>query len=344
MESKSLPQDRTCIQSLTTSAATVRHSPPRPPGGRLRADGRSNRRPACWRWRSRAACFARRARLLTASGRPRPAGRPERGRRPARRAGDRQVLGQRKLFQRALPGLMHACIFWGFLVLLTTIVEAVGQVDRSRLRAPARSATPAGWGCCRTCSRPWCSSGSRSPSGSGSCSGPSGSSGSHRLRRVPDPRPDHVDHPHAVPAARRADRARRRRVPDRVDAGLDRGLAAVHVDERRAGSAFFAWIFLWAHLALVLGFLVYLPYSKHLHIVTSAINVWFASTRPRGALEPLRIDMEKLETGEQSLGAADAAPTSRARSCWTSTPAPSAAAARASALHGTRASRSPRSS
>ena len=45
--------------------------------------------------------------------------------------------------------------------------------------------------------------------------------------------------------------------------------------------------------ALVLGFLVYLPYSKHLHIVTSAINVWFASTRPRGALEPLRIDMER---------------------------------------------------
>jgi len=39
-----------------------------------------------------------------------------------------QVLGQRKLFQRGLPGLMHALIFWGFLVLLTTIVEAVGQV------------------------------------------------------------------------------------------------------------------------------------------------------------------------------------------------------------------------
>ena len=70
--------------------------------------------------------------------------------------------------------------------------------------------------------------------------------------------------------------------------------------------SFFAWFFLWAHLALVLGFLVYLPYSKHLHIITSAINVWFASTRPRGALEPLRIDMEQLESGEQSLGAADA--------------------------------------
>src|SRR5437867_1736983 len=37
------------------------------------------------------------------------------------------VLAQRKLFQRFVPGLMHALIFWGFLVLLATIVEAFGQ-------------------------------------------------------------------------------------------------------------------------------------------------------------------------------------------------------------------------
>ena len=37
---------------------------------------------------------------------------------------------------------------------------------------------------------------------------------------------------------------------------------------------------------------------------TSAINVWFASTRPRGTLEPLRIDIEKLEAASTSLGAA----------------------------------------
>ena len=41
------------------------------------------------------------------------------------------VLGQRKLFQKALPGLMHALIFWGFLVLFPTIVEAMlAIVDR----------------------------------------------------------------------------------------------------------------------------------------------------------------------------------------------------------------------
>src|SRR5918992_5499366 len=38
------------------------------------------------------------------------------------------VLGQRKLLQRLGPGLMHAFIFWGFLVLLTTIVEAFGEI------------------------------------------------------------------------------------------------------------------------------------------------------------------------------------------------------------------------
>ena len=41
------------------------------------------------------------------------------------------VLGQRKLFQRLVPGLMHAAIFWGFIVLLPTIVIAmIGIVDK----------------------------------------------------------------------------------------------------------------------------------------------------------------------------------------------------------------------
>ncbi|HWC70502.1 MAG TPA: Fe-S oxidoreductase, partial [Actinomycetota bacterium] len=42
-----------------------------------------------------------------------------------------EVVGQRKLFQRFVPGLMHAAIFWGFVVLLPTIVEAaIAIVDR----------------------------------------------------------------------------------------------------------------------------------------------------------------------------------------------------------------------
>ena len=41
------------------------------------------------------------------------------------------VLGQRKLFQRIVPGAMHALIFWGFLVLFPTIIMAgVGATGR----------------------------------------------------------------------------------------------------------------------------------------------------------------------------------------------------------------------
>src|SRR3989440_10013620 len=50
---------------------------------------------------------------------------------PARaRAEATVVIGQSKLLQRLLPGLMHAAIFWGFLVLFPTIVIAMfGAVD-----------------------------------------------------------------------------------------------------------------------------------------------------------------------------------------------------------------------
>ena len=40
------------------------------------------------------------------------------------------VLGQRKLLQRVVPGLVHALVFWGFVVLLPTILMALlGAVD-----------------------------------------------------------------------------------------------------------------------------------------------------------------------------------------------------------------------
>ena len=46
------------------------------------------------------------------------------------------VLGQRKLLQRLLPGLMHAFIFWGFIVLLPTIVLAAIDVAGGRVTPP----------------------------------------------------------------------------------------------------------------------------------------------------------------------------------------------------------------
>ncbi len=60
-------------------------------------------------------------------------------------------------------------------------------------------------------------------------------------------------------------------------------------------------VFWWAHIMLVLAFLNYLPYSKHLHVLTSVFNVYFSSTKPRGALKPLNLEAENVE----QFGAAD---------------------------------------
>ena len=55
-------------------------------------------------------------------------------------------------------------------------------------------------------------------------------------------------------------------------------------------------LFFWGHLVLVFGFLVYLGYSKHLHIVSAAPNVFFKSTKPKGRLPVL--DLEAVMNAE----------------------------------------------
>jgi Fe-S oxidoreductase len=43
-------------------------------------------------------------------------------------------------------------------------------------------------------------------------------------------------------------------------------------------------LFWWAHLGVVLGFLAYLPYSKHFHLLVTPFTVFFSDLRPRGTL------------------------------------------------------------
>ena len=54
----------------------------------------------------------------------------------------------------------------------------------------------------------------------------------------------------------------------------------------------------WAHILLVLGFGAYLPYSKHLHIISSEPNVYFRNLEPRGALRKMDLEAEP-EEGEE---------------------------------------------
>src|SRR5436305_8547126 len=61
-------------------------------------------------------------------------------------------------------------------------------------------------------------------------------------------------------------------------------------------------LFWWAHNLTVLFFLTYLPRSKHLHIITAPFNVFLRSTRPHGQLS--YVDVEKaFEHDPPRLGA-----------------------------------------
>ena len=65
-------------------------------------------------------------------------------------------------------------------------------------------------------------------------------------------------------------------------------------------------VFVWAHVLTILCFLAYLPRSKHLHIATAAVNVWFGRTGAGGRLEPLRFDDPDVPEDEIRFGAGTA--------------------------------------
>jgi Fe-S oxidoreductase len=230
--------------------------------------------------------FARRAKLLVGLvGLGKPVDRT--GDLPRRARNEAEiVLGQRKLLQRLGPGLMHAAIFWGFIVLFPTIVIAmIGAVDRDA-------------------TLPWL-----------------GHQGWFALladvfavlvllgvvaavtiRKVQRPKRFEGSH------LREAD------LILAMIAGIVTTLLLWHasrialgLNEWPAGwspvsdalSGLFGdgdvtevleRAFVWAHVLIILTFLAYLPHSKHLHIATAAINVFYGHTGPGGRLEPLRFD------------------------------------------------------
>ena len=57
----------------------------------------------------------------------------------------------------------------------------------------------------------------------------------------------------------------------------------------------------WGHIALVAAFLCYLPFSKHLHIATSFPNIWFRKLAPRGELPAMDLEADDPQFGLRTL-------------------------------------------
>ena len=73
--------------------------------------------------------------------------------------------------------------------------------------------------------------------------------------------------------------------------------AALSPDAPQTGFA----VLWWAHIALVAAFLCYLPFSKHLHIATSFPNIWFRKLAPRGELPKMDLEDENATFGLKTL-------------------------------------------
>src|SRR3981189_3126360 len=54
-----------------------------------------------------------------------------------------EVIGQRKLLKWTLPRMAHAASFWGFIVLLLTIIEAYGSLFQRTFSIPGIGQWPA---------------------------------------------------------------------------------------------------------------------------------------------------------------------------------------------------------
>jgi Fe-S oxidoreductase len=213
------------------------------------------------------------------------------------------VLGQRKLLQRPGPGLIHAFIFWGFLVLAPTILIAlIGAVDK---HATLPWLGHQGWfafladifatlvliGCAAAA---W-------------------------IRKVQRPerfRGSHLGEADLI-LALIATIATTLLLWQacRIALGLNEwppSSAPVsdllsHLFSDNGVTRVLERVFVWLHVTTILTFLVYLPRSKHLHIVSAAFNVWYGRTRAGGRLEPLRFDDPDVPEEEIRFGAGTAA-------------------------------------
>jgi Fe-S oxidoreductase len=213
------------------------------------------------------------------------------------------VLGQRKLLQRLGPGLLHAFIFWGFIVLAPTILIAMIGAVSTHATLPWLGHQ--GWyaflvDIFATLVL-------------------IGVAGAFWIRKVQ--RPERFKGSHLGEAdlilALIATIALSLLLwhATRIALGLNEypgssmpvSDALSHLFGHDEVTRVLERAFVWVHVLTILGFLAYLPRSKHLHIASAAFNVWFGRTRARGRLEPLRFDDPDIPEEDIRFGAGTAA-------------------------------------
>ncbi|WIG61459.1 MAG: Fe-S oxidoreductase [Ktedonobacterales bacterium] len=62
-----------------------------------------------------------------------------------------------------------------------------------------------------------------------------------------------------------------------------------------------ASVFWWANVLVVLSFLIYIPNSKHLHLMATPFNVFFRRMKPMGALDPIENLEEREDYGVHQI-------------------------------------------
>ncbi|HEX9098481.1 MAG TPA: (Fe-S)-binding protein [Candidatus Dormibacteraeota bacterium] len=210
------------------------------------------------------------------------------------------VVGQSKLLQRLGPGLMHAAIFWGFIVLFPTIfIAMIGVVDG---HATLPWLGHQGWYALLVDLFAFLVL--------------AGVIAAFAIRKVQRPRRFAGSH------VREAD------VILLLIAGIVISLFVWHASRIALGlneypsewapissllaqavppswAPYLERAAVWTHVLIILGFLVYLPYSKHLHIFLAAVNVFFGRTRKRGRLEPVNLEAPDDEVRYGAATAAD---------------------------------------
>jgi Fe-S oxidoreductase len=200
------------------------------------------------------------------------------------------VVGQSKLLYRLVPGLVHAAIFWGFLVLFPTIVIAmIGAVDP---HATLPWLGEQGWYALLV--------------DVFALLVLAGVVAAFVIRKVQRPKRfvgSHLGEADLILAL----------IAgiivtlflwhaSRIALGLNEYPASWAPVSSAIASALHGPLVpyleraaVWAHVLIILSFLVYLPYSKHLHIMSAAFNVYFGRTRSRGRLEPIEFDKAEEE-------------------------------------------------